>query len=77
VFGHSDVALAKIHGITGVPMMIAGRAGGALKPGVHVAGATAPSTRVGLTIQQVMGLTTESWGTRSMEATQPISEILV
>jgi hypothetical protein len=77
VFGHSDVSLAKIHGITGVPMMIAGRAGGALKPGVHVAGATAPSTRVGLTIQQVMGLTTESWGTRSMEATQPISEILV
>ena len=76
VFGHSDVSLAKAHGITGVPMMIAGRAGGALKPGVHVAGATSPSTRAGLTIQQVMGLTSESWGTRSMEATQPISEIL-
>lgn len=77
VFGHSDVSLAKVHGITGVPMMIAGRAGGALKPGVHVAGATAPTTRVGLTIQQVMGLTTERWGARSMEATQAISEILV
>lgn len=76
VFGHSDVSLAKVHGITGVPMMIAGRARGALKPGVHVAGSTSPSTRAGLTIQQVMGLTTESWGTRSMEATQPISEIL-
>lgn len=76
VLGHSDVSLAKIHGITGIPMMIAGRAGGALEPGVHVAGATSPTTRVGLTIQQVMGLTTESWGTRSMEATQPISEIL-
>jgi len=76
VFGHSDVSLAKAHGITGVPMMIAGRAGGALKPGVHVAGATSPSTRAGLTIQQVMGLTSESWGSRSMEATQPISEIL-
>lgn len=76
VFGHSDVSLAKAHGITGVPMMIAGRAGGALEPGVHVAGATSPSTRAGLTIQQAMGLTSESWGTRSMEATQPISEIL-
>jgi hypothetical protein len=76
VLGHSDVSFAKIHGITGVPMMIAGTAGGALRPGVHVAGATEPSTRAGLTIQQVMGLTTESWGTRSMEATQPISEIL-
>jgi hypothetical protein len=76
VFGHSDVSLAKIHGITGVPMMIAGRAGGALKPGIHVSGSTSPTTRVGLTIQQVMGLNTESWGTRSMEATQPVSEIL-
>jgi len=76
VFGHSDVSFAKVHGITGIPMMIAGRAGGALKPGVHVRGTTSPTTRVGLTIQQVMGLNTESWGTRSMEATQPVSEIL-
>ena len=76
VFGHSDVSFAKVHGITGIPMMIAGRAGGALRPGVHVRGTTSPTTRVGLTIQQVMGLNTESWGTRSMEATQPVSEIL-
>ncbi len=76
VFGHSDVSLAKAHGITGIPMMIAGTARGALKPGVHVGGATSPTTRVGLTIQQVMGLNTESWGSRSMEATQPVSEIL-
>lgn len=76
VFAHSDTSLAKIHGITGIPMMVAGHAGGALKPGVHVAGATSPTTRVGLTIQQVMGLNVESWGSRSMEATQPVSEIL-
>jgi hypothetical protein len=74
VFGHSDVSLAKVHGITGIPMMGGGR--GALKPGVHVRGAASPSTRVGLTIQQVMGLNAESWGTRSMQTTQPISEIL-
>ena len=77
VLGHSDVSFAKVHGITGVPMMIAGRAGGAIRSGVHVAGETAPTSRVGLTIQQVMGLTVESWGSRSMEATHPISEILV
>jgi hypothetical protein len=76
VFGHSDVSLAKVHGITGIPMMIAGGGRGALKPGVHVRGAASPSTRVGLTIQQVMGLNAESWGTRSMQTTQPISEIL-
>ena len=76
VFAHSDISFAKIHGITGIPMMIAGTAGGALKPGVHVRGKTSPTTRVGLTIQQAMGLNTESWGTRSMEATQPVSEIV-
>jgi len=76
VFAHSDVSLAKAHGITGIPMMIGGRAGGALKPGVHVAGATSPTTRVGLTIQQVVGINAESWGSRSMEATQAVSEIL-
>ena len=71
-----DEALAKAHGITGIPMMIAATAQGALRPGVHVAGATSSTTRVGLTVQQIMGLNTESWGTRSMEATQPVSEIL-
>ena len=76
VFAHSDISFAKIHGITGVPMMIAGSAGGALRPGVHVKGATSATTRVGLTIQQAMGLNIESWGTRSMEATQPVSEIV-
>ncbi len=76
VLGHADVSLAKVHGITGIPMMIAGSASGALKPGVHVRGTTSATTRVGLTIQQVMGLNTERWGTRSMEATQPVSEIV-
>jgi len=77
VFAHSDVSFAKVHGIIGIPMMIAGRAGGRIKPGVHVNGNAAPSTRVGLTLQQVMGLNVESWGTRSMQATLAVSEILV
>ncbi|MFZ1864658.1 MAG: DUF1552 domain-containing protein [Polyangiales bacterium] len=76
VLGHSDVSLAKVHAITEIPMMIAGGAGGALTPGVHISGATSPTTRVGLTIQQVMGLNTERWGTRSMEVTQSVSEIV-
>jgi len=76
IFGHSDVSFTKVHGIIGLPMMIAGRAGGALRPGVHVAGQTEPTTRVGLTIQQVMGLNVEKWGTESLEVRQPVSEIL-
>ena len=77
VFAHSDVSLAKQHGVTAVPMMMAGRAGGKVKPGIHVAGATDTTSRAGLTIQQVMGLNVESWGTDSMQTSQAISEILV
>jgi hypothetical protein len=77
VLGHSDVSLAKIHGIVGIPMMIAGRAGGRIQPGLHIAGNASQTTRVGLTIQQVMGLNVDRWGTGSMEATRPVSEILV
>jgi hypothetical protein len=77
VFAHSDVSEAKQHGVVKIPMMMAGRAGGKVKPGVHVAGATDTTSRAGLTIQQVMGLNVESWGTDSMQTSQAISEILV
>lgn len=77
VWGHSDVSLAKTHSIIGIPMMIAGKAGGRIKPGVHVAGNASLTTRVGLTIQQVMGLNVDRWGLLSMEATRPVSEIVV
>jgi len=33
-------------------------------------------TRVGLTMQQVMGVSTSSWGTGSMQTSKTISEIL-
>jgi hypothetical protein len=77
VFAHSDVSEAKQHGVVKIPMMMAGRAGGKVKPGVHVAGATDTTSRAGLTIQQVMGLNVDSWGTDSMQTSQAISEILV
>jgi hypothetical protein len=32
-------------------------------------------TRVGLTIQQAMGVQTSSWGTGSNKVTSPISEV--
>ncbi|MDG2305639.1 MAG: DUF1552 domain-containing protein [Candidatus Binatia bacterium] len=76
VLGHSESSFAKSHDVTGLPVMIAGRAGGALRPGIHVRGNGEPVTRIGLTVQQVMGLPIEEWGTRSMQVNQPISEIL-
>ncbi|MFN8640962.1 MAG: hypothetical protein U0802_04615 [Candidatus Binatia bacterium] len=56
--------------------MIAGRAGGRLRPGVHVRGNGEPVTRVGLTVQQAMGLPVGTWGTGSMQVSQPLTAIL-
>jgi hypothetical protein len=62
--------------VDNLPMMVAGSAGGKWKTGQHLSGGGDPSTRVGLTIQQVMGLPVASWGTDSMETSKPVTEVL-
>ena len=57
--------------------MIAGNAGGRVRTGFHLAGGADPISRVGLTVQQAMGLQIERWGTRSMEANRTITDLLV
>ena len=76
VFAHSDVSYAKNHDVTGIPVMLAGRAGGKVRTGIHINGAGEPITRLGLTMQQVMGIPVESWGTDSMKTERPVSEVL-
>ena len=75
VMAHSETSFAKIHDVLGLPIMLAGRAGGRVVPGIHVAGRGDPVTRVGLTLQQIMGLSVDRWGTRSMETNRSISEV--
>lgn len=58
-------------------MMLAGRAGGKVKPGVHIQNGGDPVTRVGLTLQQVMGVAADSWGTSATRTNRTLSEILV
>lgn len=77
VFAHSETEFAKFHTIDNIPMMTAGSAGGRIKTGIHVAGEGTPVTRVGLTLQQVMGVSVDKWGTEVMETNKSISEILV
>ncbi len=77
VFAHSEVSLAKNHDVTSIPVMLAGRAGGRVKPGLHVHGSGEPISRVGLTLQQVMGVKVNRWGQGAMDTKRPISEILV
>jgi hypothetical protein len=76
ILAHSETSDANSHSVTGLPMMVAGGGGGRLRPGVHVFGAGAPSTRVGLTLQQVMGLNQASWGMKANQTSRPITEIL-
>jgi hypothetical protein len=48
-----------------------------VKPGIHVAGAGSPVSRLGLTVQQALGMPVDSWGQGSLQTSKPISEILV
>lgn len=77
VFAHSDTQFARAHTLDGVPMMTAGSGAGRLKTGIHMAGNGEVVTRVGLTLQQVMKVPVDKWGTGSMSTSKPISEILV
>jgi hypothetical protein len=76
ILAHSDCSIAKAHAVEGIPTMIAGRAGGRIRTGFHLAGRADPITRIGLTVQQAVGLQVEKWGTRSMETSRTITELL-
>jgi hypothetical protein len=76
VLAHSETSDANSHSVTGLPMMVAGGGGGRLRPGVHVFGAGQPTTRVGLTLQQVMGLNQASWGIKANQTALPVTELL-
>ena len=77
VLATSESNFAKIHSVDNLPIMVAGRAGGKWKAGQHVSGNGDPSSRVGLTIQQVLGMPTTSWGEGAMRTSKPIGEVLV
>lgn len=76
VFAHSETEFAKFHTIDNIPMMTAGSAGGRLKTGIYVDGEGTPVSRVGLTLQQVMGVPLDRWGTKSLETGKTIGEIV-
>ena len=77
VFAHSETEFAKFHTIDNIPMMTAGSAGGRMKTGLYVDGQGSPVSRVGLTLQQVMGVPLDRWGGGVLETNKTISEVLV
>lgn len=72
----SESNFAKVHSVESLPIMVAGKGGGKWKSGQHIAGKGDPSSRVGLTLQQALGMPVSSWGVTSMETSKPISEVL-
>ena len=76
VLATSESNYAKIHSIDSLPIMVAGTAGGKWSPGQHIVGKGDPSSRVGLTIQQALGMPVGSWGTGAMQTSKPISEVV-
>jgi hypothetical protein len=77
VYAHSDNESAKSHQLDGTPMFTVGTAGGRLKTGLHIDGNGDIATRLGFTLQRVMGLTIREWGGGSLRTSREISEILV
>lgn len=76
VFAHSDCSIAKSHAVEGIPAMVAGNAGGKVRTGFHLAGNGDPVTRLGLTVQQIMGVQVESWGDLSMATKRTVTELI-
>jgi len=76
VLAYTDTSNAKLHAIDGIPMFLAGSAGGRLRTGLHIAGNSETTSRVGLTVQQAMGLPIDSWGVDSNRTAKPIGELL-
>jgi hypothetical protein len=73
---HSDTDTSRTHTIDRIPIMLAGKAGGRIKSGIHVPGGAKPVTDIGYSAMVAMGVSLSAWGTRSLRATQPISEIM-
>jgi hypothetical protein len=73
---NTDNGIAFTHSLTNIPMFTAGRAGGAMKTGMHVNCSGDPGTRLGLTAMQVFKVPVSKFGTGGMETNRPITEIM-
>ncbi len=76
IFASTETSYARIHSIDNLPIFTAGRAGGKVKTGIHVVGGGDPVSRIGLTAMRAMGVPIQSWGSKSLQTSKPISEIL-
>ena len=76
LLAHSDCSVAKSHAVEGIPMMVIGNGGGKVRTGYHKAGHADAASRIGLSVQQAMGVQVEKWGTGSMDTNRTITELV-
>jgi len=76
VFATTETNWARVHTVDSIPNYLAGKAGGRMKTGLQVVGGGDPVTRVGFTIQKLMGMQVDKWGTKSLQTSKPITEIM-
>jgi hypothetical protein len=76
ILWQSDHGIARTHTMDFLPILTVGNAGGRLRTGLHVSAAGDPATRVGLTLQQIMGVPVSTWGALSNETSKSVTEII-
>jgi len=72
----TDSGSARVHSTDNLPFMLVGKAGGRMKTGMHIKAQGDQVTRVGLTLQQIMGVPVSEWGTESNRTRKSITEIM-
>ncbi len=72
----TDHGYARYHTSDNIPMLTAGGAGGRIKTGYHIHAPGDPMTRVGLTVQQALGVPVDKWGQNDNETSKTFTEIL-
>jgi hypothetical protein len=76
ILGTSDVSGGWDHGFVDYPLLVAGRAGGALKyPGHHVSLAGDNAGRVALTCLRAIGAPIDAWGSDQFRVDQAVTGI--
>ena len=76
VLWQTDHGDARTHTIEDIPVMTAGSGGGLIKTGMHIPSPGDPCCRVGLTVQQAMGVPISTWGDMSNQTTKTITEMM-
>jgi len=72
----TDHGYAKLHSVENLPIITAGSGNGRFKTGIHCVAKGDTVSRVGLTVQQAMGVPVSSWGTESNQTAKPFGEVL-